>query len=130
MASAARKNSQGMLAACSRRSRVQDAPQHEQPDEEAYGEQDLPDAREVEVLEALQPEPVRGSVAERAVNAQEGADQRSKTTTASAPSSMKASLPWPRGSRRAIIGARKIPAATNRWRPRRSPAARARSASG
>ena len=35
------------------------------------------------------------------------------TTTASAPSSANASLPWPRGSRRAIIGARKIPAATN-----------------
>ena len=35
------------------------------------------------------------------------------TTTASAPSSAKASAPCPRGSRRAIIGARKIPAATN-----------------
>ena len=35
------------------------------------------------------------------------------TTTASAPSSANASLPWPLGSRRAIIGARKIPAATN-----------------
>ena len=36
-----------------------------------------------------------------------------KTTIASAPSSANASLPCPRGSRRAIIGARKIPAATN-----------------
>ena len=35
------------------------------------------------------------------------------TTTANAPSSANASLPWCRGSRRAIIGARKIPAATN-----------------
>ena len=35
------------------------------------------------------------------------------TTTASAPSSAKASLPWCFGSRRAIIGARKMPAATN-----------------
>ena len=35
------------------------------------------------------------------------------TTTASAPSSAKASLPWCLGSRRAIIGARKMPAATN-----------------
>ena len=57
---------------------AQDAPEHEQPDEEPYGEQDLPDAREVEVLEALQAEPVRRRVAERAVNAQEGADQRSE----------------------------------------------------
>ena len=36
-----------------------------------------------------------------------------KTTTASAPSSAKANLPWCLGSRRAIIGARKMPAATN-----------------
>ena len=36
-----------------------------------------------------------------------------KTTTASAPSRPKASLSWWRGSRRAIIGARKMPAATN-----------------
>ena len=36
-----------------------------------------------------------------------------KTTTASAPSSPSASLPWCFGSRLAIIGARKIPAATN-----------------
>ena len=36
-----------------------------------------------------------------------------KTTTASAPSSANASVPWCLGSRRAIIGARKIPAATN-----------------
>ena len=36
-----------------------------------------------------------------------------KTTTARAPSSAKASLPWCLGSRRAIIGARKMPAATN-----------------
>ena len=35
------------------------------------------------------------------------------TTTASAPSSANASLPWPLGSRRAIIGAKKMPAATN-----------------
>ena len=35
------------------------------------------------------------------------------TTTASAPSSANASLPWCLGSRRAIIGARKMPAATN-----------------
>ena len=35
------------------------------------------------------------------------------TTTASAPSSANASVPWPLGSRRAIIGARKMPAATN-----------------
>ena len=35
------------------------------------------------------------------------------TTTASAPSRAKASLPCPFGSRRAIIGARKMPAATN-----------------
>jgi hypothetical protein len=35
------------------------------------------------------------------------------TTTASAPSSANASLPWCLGSRLAIIGARKIPAATN-----------------
>ena len=36
-----------------------------------------------------------------------------KTTTASAPSRTNASLLWPRGSRPAIIGARKMPAATN-----------------
>ena len=36
-----------------------------------------------------------------------------KTTTASAPRRAKASLPWWRGSRLAIIGARKMPAATN-----------------
>ena len=36
-----------------------------------------------------------------------------KTTTASAPSREKASFRWPFGSRPAIIGARKIPAATN-----------------
>ena len=35
------------------------------------------------------------------------------TTTASAPSRAKASLPWCCGSRPAIIGARKMPAATN-----------------
>ena len=35
------------------------------------------------------------------------------TTTASAPSRAKASFPWCLGSRLAIMGARKIPAATN-----------------
>ena len=48
------------------------------PDEQADREQHLPDAREVEVLEALQAEPVRGRVAEQAVDAQEGADQRAE----------------------------------------------------
>jgi hypothetical protein len=34
-----------------------------------------------------------------------------KTTTASAPSSTADNTPWPRGSRRAIRGAKKMPAA-------------------
>ena len=58
--------------------RAQHPPQHEHPDEQADREQDLPDAREVEVLEALQAEPVRGRVAEQAVNAEERADQRAE----------------------------------------------------
>ena len=57
---------------------AQDAPQHEHPEEEPDREQHLPQASEVEVLEALQAEPVRGGVLEHAVHAEVGADQRAE----------------------------------------------------
>ena len=57
---------------------AQDAPEHEHPDEEADREQDLPEPGEVEVLEALQAEPVRRRVLEHAVDAEVGADQRAE----------------------------------------------------
>ena len=59
-----------------RKAPAQHAPEHHDPDDEADREQHLPEAREVEVLEALQPEPVRGRVLEHAVDAEERADQR------------------------------------------------------
>ena len=79
MASAAMKNSQGMLPACSLRRRVRSTRQSmnthtNRPDREQH----LPDAREVEVLEALQAEPVGRGVAEQAVDAEERADQRAE----------------------------------------------------
>ena len=55
--------------------RAQHAPEHEHPDEQAGGEQHLPDPGQVEVLEALQPEPVRRGALEHAVDAEERADQ-------------------------------------------------------
>ena len=68
-----------MLPACSRaQARAQHPPEHEHPDEQPDREQHLPDAREVEVLEALQAEPVGRRVAEHAVHAQERADQRAE----------------------------------------------------
>ena len=57
---------------------AQRAPEHEQPDEQADDEQDLPEAGEVEVLEALQAEPVGCDVLEHAVEREERADQRSE----------------------------------------------------
>ena len=65
----------GVLAA---QSGAQDAPQHEHPDEEPNGEQHLPDPRQIQVLEALEAEPVRRSVPEQPVYAEEGADQRAE----------------------------------------------------
>ncbi len=55
---------------------AQDAPQHEDPHDEPDRQQHLPQPREVEVLEALQPEPVRCRVGEHAMHAEVGADER------------------------------------------------------
>ena len=55
---------------------AQDAVEHEHPDEQADREQDLPEPGQVQVLEALEPEPVGGGVLEHAVHAEEGPDQR------------------------------------------------------
>ena len=58
--------------------RAQDAPEHEDPDEQAGGQQHLVDPGEVEVLEALQPEPVRHGALEHAVDPEERPDQRAE----------------------------------------------------
>ena len=55
--------------------RAQHPPEHEHPDEQAEREQHLPHACQIEVLEALQAEPVRGCVTQQSVHAQERADQ-------------------------------------------------------
>ena len=66
-----------MLPGCSAaQPPAQDAPEHEDPHEQADRQQHLPEPGEVEVLEALQPEPVRGRVLQHAVDAEVGADQR------------------------------------------------------
>ena len=57
---------------------AQDAPEHEHPHEQPDRQQHLPEPREVEVLEALQAEPVRRRVLEHAVDAEVGADQRAE----------------------------------------------------
>ena len=57
---------------------AQHAPEHEDPDEQADRQQHLPEPGEVEVLEALQAEPVRRGVLEHAVDAEVGADQRAE----------------------------------------------------
>ena len=59
-------------------------------------EQDLPEPAEVEVLEALQAEPVRRRRSSKPWTPRYAPIRLPKTTTASAPSSAKASLPWPR----------------------------------
>ena len=59
-----------------RQAPAQNPPEHEDPHEQADRQQDLPQASEVEVLEPLKAEPVRGGVLEHAVHAEVGADQR------------------------------------------------------
>ena len=74
MASAAKKNSQGMLPRCSRFSRARSPRIDRHPEEEADREQHLPEAAKVEILEALLAEPASRS-AEPAVDAAEFAAQ-------------------------------------------------------
>ena len=76
-----------------RKTPAQDPPEHHDPDDRADREQHLPEPGEVEVLEALQAEPVRRRVLEHAVDAEEGRSASRRRRTASAPSSAKASLP-------------------------------------
>jgi hypothetical protein len=55
---------------------ARDSPRHEHPDDEPDGQQHLPQPGEVEVLEALQPVPVRRGVGEHAMHAEVRADER------------------------------------------------------
>jgi hypothetical protein len=72
---------------------AQDAPEHEHPDEEPGRQQHLPEPREVEVLEALQPEPVGRAVLEHAVDAEERSDQRSEDDDGERPEQGERELP-------------------------------------
>ena len=94
---------------------AQHAPEHEHPDEQADRQQDLPEPGEVEVLEALQPEPVR----RRRPPAPRGC--RGRTRSASRRrrrpgrrAARRRACPGACGSRRAIIGARKMPGGDER----------------
>ena len=57
---------------------AQDPPEHEHPDEQADRQQHLPEPGEVEVLEPLEPEPVRRRVVEHAVDPEVRPDQRAE----------------------------------------------------
>jgi hypothetical protein len=55
---------------------AQDAPQHDHPHDQPDGQQDLPQPREIQVLEALEPEPVGRRVPKHTMDAEVGADER------------------------------------------------------
>ena len=110
---------------------AQDPPQHVDPEDEPDHEQHLPQARQVEVLEALQPEPVRRGVLEHAVDPEVGADQASRTRRPRAPrAARRPSSPGvsARAWRSSAQGRSRPRRTTSR--PRKSRAARARCASG